>query len=72
FDIMVQYRFDAINDNKTRVAQTSVVKPKGWMMKTMFFLSGPFMRRMNCSAAMEEMQNLKRFCESSDRDQESP
>ena len=63
FDIDCTYDFEALDDNRTRVTQNSKVDAKGFF-KVMFFLMGWMMRKSSCKAQDDELQSLKRFCES--------
>lgn len=62
FDIDVEYAFEDFS-GRTRVTQTSIVTPKGFM-KVFFFLFGWMMNKSSCSAAENELQSLKRILES--------
>jgi hypothetical protein len=62
FDIDVEYAFEDVS-GKTRVTQTSIVIPKGFT-KVFFILFGWAMNKSNCSAAENELQNLKHILES--------
>lgn len=66
FDIEVEYTFENI-DGKTRVTQDSDVSGKGFL-KLFFLLFGWAMHKANCKAAQDEMESLKRFCESRSAD----
>ncbi|TWT58299.1 Polyketide cyclase / dehydrase and lipid transport [Thalassoglobus neptunius] len=61
FDIDAEYQFEYLGA-KTRVTQLSTVTPKGFL-KVFFFLFGWLMKTSSCKAAQQELDRLKRFCE---------
>jgi hypothetical protein len=62
FEMEAAYRFEAIDENRTRVTQDSDVTPKGFL-KVFFFLFGWLMKKGGCDAQQKELENLKRLCE---------
>lgn len=62
FDIDALYLFEDLS-GRTRVTQVSVVRPKGLMMKLMFAVIGPFMKKSSCDAVSKELQSLKQHME---------
>ncbi len=64
FDIDVEYFFEKLAEQSTRVTHHSVVKPKGFM-RVMFFLLGWLMKKSGCDAQQIELESLKAYCESS-------
>ena len=62
FDIDALYLFEDLS-GRTRVTQVSVVRPKGLMMKLMFAIIGPFMKKSSCDAVSKELQSLKQHME---------
>lgn len=63
FNIEVDYHFESLGPDRTRVSQSSTVAGKG-LFRLMFFCMGWAMKRRNCDALEKELNNLKRFCES--------
>lgn len=63
FDIHANYLFEEVGTNCTRVTQNSEVFPKGILMKIMFTLMGPFMKKSGCNALKQELQSLKDYVE---------
>lgn len=63
FDIHANYVFEEI-DGGTKVTQNSEVFAKTWMMKIMFTLMGPFMKKSGCDALQKELQSLRDHLES--------
>ncbi|MEM7313226.1 MAG: SRPBCC family protein [Planctomycetota bacterium] len=61
FNIDAEYVFEDLG-GKTRVTQNSRVQGKG-LMKIMFFVMGPFMKKQSCDATANELQSLKAYCE---------
>ncbi len=61
FDMEVIFLFQEIG-TKTRVTQSSLLTPKGFM-KIVFFLLGWAMNRSSCKALELELQGLKACCE---------
>ena len=61
FDIETEFQFEE-TFGKTRVTQTAEVRGKGFFGVYMF-LFGWFMKRGQCRASTNELENLKRFCE---------
>ncbi|MEW4490280.1 SRPBCC family protein [Thalassoglobus sp. JC818] len=61
FDIDAEYRFEYLGA-KTRVTQLSTVTPKGFL-KVFFFMFGWLMKTSSCKATQQELDRLKRFCE---------
>ena len=62
FDLDVEYSFEDLGE-RTRVYQTSDVTPKG-MIKIFFLLFGWLMKKSSCKALDNELESLKKFCES--------
>lgn len=62
FDIQVDYDFESIGSNTTRVTQTSDVKAKG-VLKIIFFFLGGLMAKSSCAALQKELNGLKSYCE---------
>ncbi len=62
FDIDAEYTFEDLS-GRTRVTQRSSVTAKGWF-KIFLLLFGWVMRKSSCDAASQELESLKRFCES--------
>ncbi|MAG93913.1 MAG: hypothetical protein CMJ48_09210 [Planctomycetaceae bacterium] len=63
FDIETEYRFEDLS-GRTRVTQRANVKGKGFF-KVFMFLFGWMMGKSHCKATENELESLKRFCESS-------
>lgn len=63
FDIHANYDFEEI-DGGTKLTQNSEVFTKTWMMKIMFTLMAPFMKKSGCDALQKELQSLKDRLES--------
>lgn len=63
FDIDVFYSFERLADDRTRVAQRSEVTGKG-LLRPFFLVCGWLLRKSSCNALDQELQGLKRFCES--------
>lgn len=61
FDLIVDYKFESI-DSGTRLTQSSVVKPKGFM-KVMFFFMAWMMKGKGCDQVQKELESLKQHCE---------
>lgn len=71
FDIHANYVFEEINGG-TRVTQDSEVFPKRLLMKIMFTLMGPFMKKSGCDALQTELQSLKNHLEHPEKFPEAP
>ena len=63
FDIDVRYDFEAKGAKCTLVRQTSVVKPHGIFLKTMFFTMGWLMKPLGRRALEADFATLKRHLE---------
>ncbi|MEL6106397.1 MAG: SRPBCC family protein [Planctomycetota bacterium] len=63
FDIDTEFRFEEIS-GRTRVTQFADVRGKGFF-KVILWTTGWFMKKSQCEAAQNELENLKRFCETS-------
>ena len=63
FDIDTEYRFEDLS-GRTRVTQFADVTGKGVLFKLMMFIMGPLMHKSHCEASHNELESLKRFCES--------
>ena len=66
FDIDVLYVFEDLGQ-QTQVTQVSVVTPKGFLIKLMFKLIGPFAKKAGCNAAAIELRSLKEKIESASK-----
>ena len=64
FDLDVEYFFEDLGGDQTKVTQRSKVFGKG-LMKLFFLLGGWAMRKSSRKALDSEFQSLKSFCESS-------
>lgn len=64
FNLDVTYLFEPTSSG-TRVTQYSEAKPNGLVMKLMFGVMAPFMRKSSCDAQSKELNSLKAFCEGS-------
>jgi len=62
FDILVDYQFESISPERTRVTQSSTVNGKG-LMKFVFFFLNKFPGDPGQAAAQKELNHLKEFCE---------
>ena len=58
FEIEAAYTFEDIG-GRTRVDLTSIVTPKGFVMKLMFFVAGGLRKRAGCKALEKELASLK-------------
>ena len=58
FEIDALYEFEDLGNGTVRVTETARVHPKG-LFKVMFFLFGWAMKRSNCEALQNELENLK-------------
>jgi hypothetical protein len=58
FEIEAAYTFEDIG-GRTRVDLTSIVTPKGFVMKLMFFVVGWLGKRAGCKALEKELASLK-------------
>lgn len=63
FDIHANYLFEEVDHGCTRLTQNSEVFPKGMLMKIMFTLMSPFMKKSGCNALQQELQSLKHHLE---------
>ncbi len=61
-DIETQFTFEEVS-GKTRVTQNATVKGKG-IYKLMMFVFGLFAHKSSCKASENELNCLKRYCES--------
>lgn len=62
FDLDVLYTFETI-DGGTRVTQASDIQGKG-LFRVLLPVMGVLMRKSSCKAQADELDGLKRFCES--------
>ena len=67
FDIDTEYVFEDLG-GRTRVTQLADVTGKSVFFRSFMFLFGWLMKKSQCKAADDELQSLKRFCESQPRD----
>lgn len=58
FNIEAEYQFEDLG-GRTRVTQTSFVKPNGIVMNVMFLVMSPFMKKSSCDAVQKELDSLK-------------
>lgn len=65
FDILVDYQFESLSSELTRVTQSSEVKGKG-IMKVLFFFIEKLQKTASQAAVQKELNNLKSFCERTD------
>ena len=65
FDILVDYQFESLTPERTRVTQSSQVIGKGFM-KFVFMLIGKLASKASQDAVSKELKNLKAFCESTE------
>lgn len=65
FDVLVDYQFEALTPERTRVTQSSQVIGKGFM-KLLFLLIGKFAAKASQDAVHKELNGLKAFCESTE------
>ena len=65
FEIEAAYTFEDIG-GRTRVDLTSIVTPKGFVMKLMFFVVGGLGKRAGCKALEKELASLKEKVEARD------
>ena len=65
FEIEAAYTFEDIG-GRTRGDLTSIVTPKGFVMKLMFFVVGGLGKRAGCKALEKELASLKEKVEARD------
>lgn len=65
FEIEAAYTFEDIGGRR-RVDLTSIVTPKGFVMKLMFFVVGGLGKRAGCKALEKELASLKEKVEARD------
>ena len=65
FEIDVEYLFEDLRNERTRVTQKSTVNGKGIFFSVMMKLMGIFLNKSNCDSQRNELESLKAFVESS-------
>ncbi len=65
FDIEASYTFEDLG-GRTKVNLISVVTPKSFMMKLMFWRSAGWGKRAGCKALQKELASLKEKVEARD------
>ena len=64
FSIDVTYHFEKLGSSRTKVTQISQVNPNGWLMKSMFALTGWMLKGASRRALQKDFDTLKQQLES--------